>query len=101
MNRLVRWLKRPVTLNYATVIFCFLQGAVLSIPAAYLLRQTRPFDPPMILSIICMFTAYGAAILLPFWSLLVIAKTETSLAILGFVSAMLAIAFGSLLQVLG
>ena len=101
MNQFVRWLKRPVALNYATVIFCFLQGATLSIPAGYFLAEVRAFDPPVTISIIYICTAFGGAVLLPFWSLLVIAKTEMGLGIFGFISAILVMALSATLQAVG
>ena len=96
MNRFVRWLKRPVALNYATVVFCFLQGATLSIPAAIFLQPLELFEPPKLASSICVGTAIVSSFLLPRWCWAVREKKDKGLALFGFVTGLL-ILFGGLL----
>ena len=96
MNRFVRWLKRPVALNYATVVFCLLEGAALSIPTGILLQPVNPFEPPELVSDTCVVTALVSAFLLPAWSLARLRKTEKGLALFGFVTGLLILLGGFL-----
>lgn len=89
MHRLMRWLKRPVPLNYATVGFCFLQGATLSIPAALLLLPLELFEPPIALSNVCVLTAISSSFALPIWSWILVRKSEKGLAAFGLATGSL------------
>lgn len=89
MNRFVGWLKRPVALNHATVVFCFLQGATLSIPAGVCLQPMELFEPPRLVSSICIGTALVSSFLLPLWSWAVMEDKEKGLALFGFVTGLL------------
>ncbi len=89
MKRFVRWLKRPVELNAATVIFCFLEGAALSIPTSVILLPINPFEPHKLVSDFCVLTAWLSALMLPFGSAAMLGNKEKGLATLGFVTVAL------------
>ena len=90
MSRFVRWLKRPVPLNYATVVFCFLEGAAVSLPVAILLQPSEPPESPNLVSQISVISF----LLLPLWCIFVNEKRNNTLVSLGIVTFALILVFG-------
>lgn len=100
MKRFVLWLRQPIPVNWATALYGFLQGSVLSFIAAFLLKDIRPFEPPPLLSSAVITTACVAVFTMPFWGL-VMFKRHKTLASIGIATSLGALFLGVLFPALG
>jgi hypothetical protein len=99
MNSLVAWAKRPIRVTLATVSFCFVEGAVLALPAAILLVPIKPFAVPERISEIVVYITLAALCGVPAWCLLCWRK-HRRLARLRLVTLLLVVAVGCLFPAL-
>ncbi len=95
MKRLVRWLRQPIPLTVATALFCFLEGAMLSIPVALCRASTLPFDLPQPRMQAIIDFAFGATLVMPIWCV-VMGRKHTTMAWIGITTFLLVIGLGFL-----
>lgn len=90
--------KKPIPLNWRTVVFCFLMGSVLSVPIGGIPSRFILWEPPEYLYDYYEWTVVGSFLLLPFWSIAV--RPYPPLMTIGVVTFVGALLLGSLFPAL-
>jgi membrane protein DedA with SNARE-associated domain len=64
------FLKQPIPLNFRTIVFCFFESSILSIPIGAATTSFRHYTLPEWVAGAYWFTAVASIFLLPAWTLI-------------------------------